>query len=114
MPYLLEAPPHPTTIDEVRRKISDELADDLSKLRVNSEGYTEEDYRSLDGNYRVEFVDGRLQVLPMPDGLHNMLVYMLVALLHRWRDAHDLGGRFQMAAFKVKLREGQYREPDIA
>ena len=64
--------------------ISQQLAEDVSRLVPDSDGYTVEDYFSLGGNYLVEFVDGRLQVLPMPDSLHQAIVFVLRTIFEQW------------------------------
>ena len=113
MPVLLESSEQaqPLSIHDVAA-ISRQLADDLSRLTIKSEGFTVEDYLSLDGPYFVEFIDGRIQVLPMPDAFHQSLMVWLVNYFRAWLATHG-GGKAQIAAFKVFLRDGQYREPDV-
>jgi len=93
--------------------ISQQLAEDVSRLVPDSDGYTVEDYFSLDGNYLVEFVDGRLQVLPMPDSLHQAIVFVLRTMFEEWLQ-RDPDARVVMAPFKVYLNDRLYREPDVA
>ena len=93
--------------------ISQQLAEDVSRLVPDSDGYSVEDYFALDGAYLVEFVDGRLQVLPMPDALHQAIIRVLCDLFERWLE-RDPGGRLVMAPFKVYLNDRLYREPDVA
>lgn len=113
MPALLESSEHaqPMSIEQVAA-ISQTLARDLSRLTLKSEGFSVEDYLSLDGPYFVEYIDGRLQVLPMPDGLHQELIYWIVAFLRSWLTANG-GGNVKFSPFKVYVRENQYREPDV-
>lgn len=112
MPALIESPPNPISLSDVA-EISRALADDLSKLQFRTEGFTEDDYLALDGSYLVEYVDGSLQVLPMPDAIHQTLAFILCALLKDFAKNIDPHGRALMAPFKVKLRDGQFREPDV-
>lgn len=112
MATLLENPPNPLTLRDVA-EISQSLADDLSRLVFRTEGFTEEDYMTLDGNYFVEYIDGCLQILPMPDAIHQILTTILFNMFSAWRSAHDPDGRVLLAPFKIKLRDGQYREPDV-
>jgi Uma2 family endonuclease len=93
--------------------ISQQLADDVSRLVPDSEGYSIEDYFSLDGAYLVEFVDGRLQVLPMPDSLHQAIIRVLCNLFEQWLQ-RDPDARVVMSPFKVYLNDKLYREPDVA
>lgn len=111
MPALLESPPNPITLNEVAA-ISQSLAEDLAKLQLRTEGFTEADYMTLDGSYFVEYVDGRLQVLPMPESIHQVLAFLLCSMLTDFA-RRDPGDRVLMAPFKIKLRDGQYREPDV-
>jgi Uma2 family endonuclease len=113
MPALLENPEHkqPLSIEQVAA-ISQTLARDLSRLTLKSEGFTVEDYLSLDGPYLAEYIDGRIQVLPMPDLLHQALVFWLVSFLKIWA-AKISGTKITFAPFKVFVRENQYREPDV-
>jgi Uma2 family endonuclease len=115
MPVLLENPSgsQPLSIRDVA-EISQRLAEDLSKLTIKSEGFTVEDYLSLDGPYFVEYIDGCIQVLPMPDIIHQFLIFFLHAFLRDWMKGNDPGALVVGAPFKVFLRDGQYREPDVA
>jgi Uma2 family endonuclease len=113
MRYLLETPPNPVSLARVRDDFSQSLAEDLMKLDLKADGFSEADYLSLTGNYRVEFIDGRIQVLPMPTIFHNAVIFYLLLSLRTWRDQHDVGGHLTLSTSKVKLRDGQYREPDV-
>jgi Uma2 family endonuclease len=93
--------------------ISQQLAEDVSRLVPDSDGYSVEDYFSLDGAYLVEFVDGRLQVLPMPDALHQAIIRVLCNLFEHALE-RDPDARVVMSPFKVYLNDRLYREPDVA
>jgi Uma2 family endonuclease len=93
--------------------ISQQLADDVSRLIPDSAGYSVQDYFKLDGPYLVEFVDGRLQVLPMPDSLHQAIIRVLCNLIENFLE-RDPEARVVMAPFKVFLNDRLYREPDVA
>ena len=93
--------------------ISQQLADDVSRLVPDSEGYSVADYFKLDGPYLVEFANGCLQVLPMPDTLHQAIVFVLRTLFENWLES-DADARVVMAPFKVYLNDTLYREPDVA
>jgi Uma2 family endonuclease len=113
MPAILESPPHAVTIADVAR-ISQQLAEDLCRLPLRSEGFSVADYLSLDGNYLVEYANGCLQVLPMPDLFHQALTIVLVRLLDAWAEAHDPAARTAQAPFRMYLSDRLYREPDVA
>ena len=111
MAALLQSPPNAITLRGVA-EISQTLVEDLSKLQWHSEGFTVDDYMTLDGSYLVEYIDGCLQVLPMPDIVHQVISVLLFNMLTSFAKS-DPDARAVTAAFKVKLRDGQYREPDI-
>lgn len=81
-------------------------------MHWQSEGFSIEDYLSLNGNYLVEYVDGCLQVLPTPDGLHQALLLILATLFREYAKT-DANAAVKVSPFKVMLNETQFREPDI-
>jgi Uma2 family endonuclease len=93
--------------------ISQQLAEDVSRLVPDSEGYSVADYFKLDGPYLVEYVHGCLQVLPSPDSFHQAIIRVLRGLLESWLD-RDPDARVVHCPFKVYLDDRRYREPDIA
>ena len=113
MAAILESPPNALSIADLAR-ISQQLADEVSRLPLRSEGFSVADYLSLDGNYLVEYVDGCLQVLPMPDLFHQALAIVLVRLLDVWAERHDPSARTTQAPFRMYLSDRLYREPDVA
>jgi len=74
--------------------------------------WTEEEYLWLTDHTQrlVEFTDGFLEVLPMPTDRHQSILEFLFLLFR----AHvtPRGGKVHVAAFRVRLRSGQFREPD--
>src|ERR1035438_747115 len=74
--------------------------------------WSEDEYLALETNHLVEFSNGRLEVLPMPTTLHQLLVAHLYGLLLSFATTHDLG-MVLFAALRVRLRPRVYREPDI-
>ena len=112
MATLIGSPTEPLTLNAVA-KISQSLAEDLRGVVFTTDGFTVEDYFSLDGNYLVEFVDGRLQVLPMPDYFHQAIVgWFYVALMHYVKPDPD--SRVAFSPVRVMLDADRYREPDVA
>jgi len=113
MDALLEAPPRALAFADLAG-ISPQLADDVGRLTPRRSGFTVADYLSLDGNYLVEYVDGCLQVLPMPDLMHQALAHVLVLRLDAWAAASDPQARTAQAPFRMYLSDRLYREPDVA
>ncbi len=111
MATLIGSPTEPLTLEGVA-KISQTLAEDLQRVVFSTEGFTVEDYFSLDGNYLVEYVEGRLQILPMPDFLHQAVIQWFLFVL-RAHLASDADARVSMAPARVMLDEQRYREPDL-
>jgi len=111
MPTLIESPPTPLSLSDVA-SISRQLADDISRLLLRTEGFSVEDYLSLDGPYLVEYLRGRLQILPMPTALHQAIAFVFANLLVAWSKPDALA-RTKLAPFRVKFNDKLYREPDV-
>ncbi len=92
--------------------ISQTLAEDLGRIVLKTEGFSVEDYLALDGAYLLEYVDGCLQVLPMPDALHQAIAFVLANMLVSYAAA-DAEARVKLSPFPVYLNEKKYREPDV-
>jgi Uma2 family endonuclease len=77
------------------------------------QGYwSEEEYLSLPTNRLVEFVDGRIEVLPMPKTSHQFIVQYLSNLLLAFVSRRQLG-TVLFASLPVRLPPRTFREPDI-
>src|SRR5436190_4021785 len=74
--------------------------------------WTEEDYLALNTNHLVEFVDGRIEVLPMPTEEHQSIIAYLYELVAGFVRPRHLG-KVLFAGLRVKLRSGLFREPDV-
>lgn len=59
----------------------------------------------------LEFTDGYLEVLPMPTDEHQTILLLLYELLVAF--LRPRGGKVLVAPLRLKIRERQYREPDI-
>lgn len=92
--------------------ISQTLAEDLGRIVLRTEGFSVEDYFKLDGSYLLEYVDGCLQVLPMPDSIHQAIAFVLANLLVAY-GTNDPDARVKLSPFPVYLNETRYREPDV-
>lgn len=111
MATLLQSPPNPLSLAGVA-EISRQLADDVGRLVLRTEGFSVEDYLSLAGPYLVEYVDGCLTVLPMPNALHQAVAFVLANLLIAYSKP-DFAARTKLAPFRVRITEREFREPDV-
>ena len=71
--------------------------------------WSERDYLGFDANLLVEFTDGMIEVLPVPTLTHQLIVQMLCSLLGAFSES----GVVVVAPYKLRIREGAYREPDL-
>jgi Uma2 family endonuclease len=113
MDALLEAPPRRPVNFADLAGISRQLSEDVGLLTPRRSGYTVADYLSLDGNYRVEYLDGCLQILPMPSGPHQDLIGELYTRVRAWARSSDPDGWTRMSPFRVMVTGTAYREPDV-
>lgn len=85
---------------------------DVVKLFPAQGEWTEADFFRLHGNRMAELVAGKLEVLPMPTWLHQLMVDWLCDQLKACiRDG--VGGRVLTAPLPVRLFPGTIREPDV-
>jgi Uma2 family endonuclease len=85
---------------------------DIAQLFPAQGAWCEEEYLALNGNHLVELSNGRLEVLPMPTSLHQLIVAFLYESLSAFSRSHDLGVVL-FAPLRVRLWAGKFREPDI-
>jgi Uma2 family endonuclease len=85
---------------------------DIAQLFPPQGQWLESDYLSLNTNRIVELTDGRLEVLPMPTELHQLIVLALYRKLSEFIDSKQLGALL-VAPLRVRLWEGKFREPDL-
>ncbi len=73
----------------------------------------EEDYLWLTDHARrpIEFVDGSIEVLPMPTRSHQLLLKFLLRLFEGVIE--PAGGIVLFAPLRLRLRPGKFREPDL-
>ena len=74
--------------------------------------WSEEDYLALKTRQLIEFTDGVLEFLPMPDRIHQDLLQWLFLKLHGFVTDRRLG-RAYVAPLRVKTDSAKYREPDV-
>ena len=92
--------------------IDTEPAWDVARLFPDQGCWSEDDYLALDTNWLIEFSDGCVAFLPMPTLSHQLIVVFLCQALRSFVLARGLGTVI-VAAYKVKLWERKYREPDV-
>jgi len=85
---------------------------DIARLFPPQGHWDEDEYLSLDTNHLVEFTDGYVEVLPMPKMSHQLIVKYLVGQLETFADSSK-GGTVLFAPFRVRIRSGKFREPDV-
>lgn len=90
-----------------------EPAWEIARLFPDQGSWTEADYLDFDTNQLVEFSEGAVEVLPMPTFTHQLIVFYLGEMLKSFASAGQLGVSV-VAPFRIRLREGKYREPDVA
>jgi Uma2 family endonuclease len=74
--------------------------------------WTEEEYMLLPGNRLIEFSDGRIELLPMPNRRHQQIVRLLTNLLDAFVGQKHLG-LVLFAPFVIRLWPRKNREPDV-
>jgi Uma2 family endonuclease len=71
-----------------------------------------EEYLDLPTNRLVEYTDGRLEFLPMPTTLHQLILGFLYRALEAFASSGQLGVTVP-AGLQVQLESGKFREPDV-
>jgi Uma2 family endonuclease len=76
--------------------------------------WSEEDYlRLTDGtNRRIEFTDGRLELLPWPTEIHESQVQHLFLALHEFLETNKLG-KVHWTGIRLRIRPRKIRLPDV-
>jgi len=76
--------------------------------------WTVKRYKKLVGQNRMlEYTDGRIEVLPMPNSIHQAIVLWFVNLLNSLRMDSKPAGKAMFAPFILRLRSRMYRLPDV-
>jgi Uma2 family endonuclease len=75
--------------------------------------WTEQQYLKLTDqtNHLIEYIDGVIEVLPMPTREHQKIAAYLYRRLFAIIDT--LGGIVLFAPLRVQVRSGKFREPDL-
>lgn len=74
--------------------------------------WTEEDYLALKTRQLIEFTDGILEFLPMPNRMHQTLAQWMFLRLHGFVESRKLGEVY-LTPLRVKMRPSKYRQSDI-
>ncbi len=74
--------------------------------------WTDCDYLALNTNRLVELADCRLEVLPMPTELHQLIVAFLYESLRAWTKVSQTGVCL-FSPMRVRVADGKFREPDV-
>jgi len=61
----------------------------------------------------VEFDDGTIEVLPVPTKTHQLVLVFLLDAIKGFITARGLGGIMLPAPYRLRVRPGKYREPDV-
>lgn len=89
-----------------------EPAWEIARLFPPQGEWSEEEYFALNGNYLVEYSNGKIEVLPMPTTSHQLITAYLFRMLAAFVTAHDLGQAL-FAPLRVRVGRRKFREPDI-
>lgn len=85
---------------------------DIARLFPDQGCWDEWDYLALDTNQLVEFTDGYVEVLRMPSPAHQRIVKALFVKFLSYTSDRQWG-EVLFAPLRVRLRERQFREPDL-
>ena len=75
--------------------------------------WSEEDFLQFHTNRMAELVDGRLEILPMPTWVHQLIVDFLMTSIKELLKSREIGGIALFAPLPTKLFPGTIREPDV-
>ena len=75
--------------------------------------WNEEDFLKFHTNRMAELVDGRLEILPMPTWLHQLILELLFDRLREHVVQTKCGGKVLMAPLPTRLFPKTIREPDL-
>jgi Uma2 family endonuclease len=85
---------------------------EIAELFPRQGYWSEAEYLSIKSNRLMELSEGRLEMLPMPTQAHQLIVAFLYQKLLEFVAGRHLGVVL-FAPLRVKVRDGQIREPDI-
>lgn len=96
-----------------RLRIATENDETIVELAPLQGLWTVEQYLAITDQSRrlVEYVDGTIEVLPMPTDRHQVISQTLFLILHA--HIHPRGGIVLYAPLRLRIRDGKFREPDL-
>lgn len=86
---------------------------EIATLFPNQGQWTVEKYLALETNRLIEFTHGRLEFLPAPTVLHQIIAGFLYRALWKYVNARNLGLVLFMG-LRVRIEDEKIREPDLA
>jgi Uma2 family endonuclease len=100
----------PLTLELKLVREADSLELDLRPLQGL---WTEQQYLRLTDqtNHLIEFVNGVIEVLPMPTDHHQVILLFLYDVLRGF--LQRTGGKVLVAPIRLQIQAGRFREPDI-
>jgi Uma2 family endonuclease len=94
------------------RMVMSQPAWEIATLFPSQGEWTEEEYLAFSAVHpRVEFCDGRIEVLPVPSDRHQAVLDAILFVLMVY--ARAKGGVARSAGIRVRMADGRYREPDV-
>jgi len=75
--------------------------------------WNEEDFLKFHTNRMAELVNGRLEILPMPTWLHQLILELLFDTVREHIRRANCGGKILMAPLPTRLFARTIREPDL-
>lgn len=85
---------------------------EIARLFPDQGEWPETEYLDLITNQLIEYVDGRLEFLPMPTRAHQFIARYVFRLLDEYVRSRSLGNAL-FAPYRVRVRRGKFREPDV-
>jgi Uma2 family endonuclease len=85
---------------------------EIAHLFPHQGRWSEEAYLALDTNHLIEFKNGCLEFLPMPDLSHQCIARFLFLLLHEFVTTRNMGEAF-FAPLRTRTVQHFIREPDV-
>jgi Uma2 family endonuclease len=79
----------------------------------NQGDWCEHEYLMLDTERLIEFTDGVLEFLPVPNFSHQDMMLFLYETLKAHLKSTRSDNRVYVAPCPIRLRDGQFREPDV-
>lgn len=86
---------------------------EIAELFPQQGAWSEQDYLALTTNRLVEFDNGIIEILPLPTLNHQLIALFIYDLFRAFIAKRALGGKVLVAAYRLRISSGKYREPDV-